>query len=276
MEPNGEMALELYLREIRKYPLLTAAEEEDLGRRVREGDRAARQILVNQNLRLVVNIAKRYVEMGLPLLDLVAEGNLGLLHSVERFDPDRGCRFSTYATYWIKHAICRALTDKNQIIRIPSYMRKILTRAKDVSRKLVQAGIEPTADEVIRRLDIPKKSHKIVEEAIKTSLSIECTRSLNALCERKDVIEDTRNRGDETRASDRLDLEQLQRVFERLDEKKVKILEMRFGLGDYKEPMTLREIGEKVNLNKERVRQIEKETLDKIREMLEPDGVAAA
>lgn len=272
---NGEMALELYLREIRRFPLLSAEEEEALARRYREGDRNARQVLINRNLRLVVNVAKRYGEMGLGLLDLVAEGNLGLMHAVDRFDPDRGCRFSTYATYWIKHAICRALTDRNQIVRIPSYMRKILSKAKAVARALVQAGIEPTTERILERLDIPEKSRPLVEEALRTSRSIEGVRSLSALNERKDVLEDTRSRDHEDAAGDRIDIERLSEVFDRLPPRKVRILEMRYGLGEYSEPMTLRQIGERINLTKERVRQIEKETLDKIRTMLEPAAVSA-
>ncbi|MBI4613660.1 MAG: RNA polymerase sigma factor RpoD/SigA [Planctomycetes bacterium] len=270
MEINKEVTVELYLKEIRKFPLLDARTEEDLARSYRNGERAARQALVTSNLRLVVNIAKRYAEMGLPLLDLVEEGNLGLLHAVERFDPDRGCRFSTYATYWIKHAICRALTDKNQVIRIPSYMRKILSKARDVSHHLIQSGTEPTPREIVRHLRIPEKSARLVEEALQTSLSIECTRSLNVICETKDLIEDKRVQGQEGQVADRIDMERLQMIFGKLDKRKVRILQMRFGLGPFREPMTLREIGEKVNLTKERVRQIEKETLDKIREMLEP------
>lgn len=265
---TGEMALEVYLREIWTYPLLSAREEEDCARRYREGDPQGREMLITRNLRLVVTIAKRYSDMGLGLLELIAEGNLGLLHAVDRFDPDRGCRFSTYATYWIKHAICRALTDKKQIVRIPTYMRKILSKAKETSRQLTQSGIEPTEERVLARLDVSEKSRPLVAEALRTSQSIEGVRSLSTLREHKEMLEDTRGRDHEREASDRMDFQRLREVFSELPPRKVRILQMRYGLGGYHEPMTLREIGEQINLTKERVRQIEKETLQKIRSMM--------
>jgi RNA polymerase primary sigma factor len=272
---SGEMALEVYLREIWRFPLLSASEEERFARRYREGDQVGRQVLITRNLRLVVTIAKRYSDMGLGLLELIAEGNLGLMHAVDRFDPDRGCRFSTYATYWIKHAICRALTDKNQIVRIPSYMRKILSKAKETSRQLAQAGIEPTQERVLSRLDVSDKSRPLVAEALRTSRSIEGVRSLSTYTEQKDVLEDTRSEDHETVASDRMDFQRLNEVISELPARKVRILEMRYGLGNYEEPMTLREIGERVNLTKERVRQIEKETLQRLRMMMMPESAVA-
>ena len=274
MKNNRHTMLQLYLEEIREYPLLDAQQEGDLAREIERGNHDARQRLVSCNLRLVVNIAKRYSDIGLPLLDLIDEGNLGLMHAAERFDPERGCRFSTYATYWIKHAICRALTEKNQMIRIPSYMRKILSKAKEVARQMTLAGLDPTPEEIVRRLPSPARNEQMVIEAIKTNMSIEGTRSLNPLHDQKESLEDPRSEAHVHQVSDHLDMERLELVFDEIEPRRVRILKMRFGIGPFEEPMTLREIGEQIQLTKERVRQIEKETITQLRTILAPAEAA--
>jgi len=274
MKINRDVMLQMYLKEIRTFPLLDAEQEADLAREIETGDDGARQRLVSCNLRLVVNLAKRYTDMGLSLLDLIEEGNLGLIHAAERFDPDRGCRFSTYATYWIKHAICRALTEKKQVIRIPTYMRKILSKAKEVARQMALAGLDPTPEEIVRRLPSPTPNVEMVVEAIKTNSSIEGTRSLHHLTDSKISIEDPNSQAQLNRISDRFDLERLEKVFGEIEPRRVRILKMRYGIGPFSQPMTLREIGEQINLTKERVRQIEKETISQLRTILVPAEAA--
>jgi RNA polymerase primary sigma factor len=274
MKNNRDTILQLYLEEIREYPLLDAQQESELAREIERGNQEARQRLISSNLRLVVNIAKRYSDIGLPLLDLIDEGNLGLMHAAERFDPERGCRFSTYATYWIKHAICRALTEKNQMIRIPSYMRKILSKAKEVARQMTLKGLDPTPEEIVRRLPSPARNEKMVIEAIKTNMSIEGTRSLNPLHDQNESIEDPRSESHVHRVSEHLDMERLEQVLDEIEPRRVRILKMRYGIGPFAQPMTLREIGEQIQLTKERVRQIEKETITQLRTILAPAEAA--
>lgn len=274
MKINRDVMLQLYLKEIRTYPLLDAQQEATLARDIEQGNDDARKQLVSCNLRLVVNIAKRYTDMGLSLLDLIEEGNLGLMHAAGRFDPDRGCRFSTYATYWIKHTICRALTEKKQVIRIPTYMRKILSKAKEIARQMALAGLDPTPEEIVRRLPSQTRNTQMVIEAIKTSTSIEGARSLHHLADPKNSLVDPHSQTQLNRLSDRFDLERLEKVFGQIEPRRVRILKMRYGIGPFPQPMTLREIGEQINLTKERVRQIEKETISQLRTILVPAEAA--
>ncbi len=275
MYMKREIALELYLKDINKVRLLTADEEKSLTRSFQQdGDLDARERMITANLRLVVNIAKRYSGLGLPLMDLIEEGNIGLMKAVERFDPDRNCRFSTYATCWIKHAICRALTDKNHVIRIPSYMRKILAKAKVKAAKLSVQGVKPTPREIVQALQIPLKKRAMVEGAIVTSNSIDSLKSLNQICTQKDLIEDRRSARELNGVIEKLEQERLLAMLDQLDVRKANVLRMRFGLNG-RNPMTLKEIGNIVGLTKERIRQIEKEMILKLRSMMDPIGEAA-
>lgn len=268
---SQEPTLEVYLKEINRVPLLSAQEEVNLARRARSGCDEARQGMITANLRLVVNIAKKYSELG-PLVDLIAEGNLGLMKAVEKFDPERGFRFSTYATCWIKHAILRALTEKGHVIRIPSYMRKIISKCREKAEKMLsRTGTDPTPGELVKAMRMPRERARMVEEALSTSNSIDQVKSLNSICEQKDLIEDKRLSADEGRRQNLLEMDRVQQVLSNLDRKKAQILRMRYGL-DGQAPMTLKEIGEHINLTKERVRQIEKETLAKLRTILDTDG----
>lgn len=266
---NTEFGLATYLKDINKVKLLNAKRERELARKVVAGDVVAREEMVNANLRLVVNIAKRYNNLGIPLQDLIEEGNIGLLKAVERFDPTKKCRFSTYATWWIKQAIRRALTDHGKIIRIPSYMRERLSRAEQVSQTLTrEQGIIPTLHEVACSLESTVSQQSRTENILRVSANLFHMQSLDRICEQQDVIEDTSYRQDEINSED---IERLELLLKSLPPKRSQILRMRFGLHG-ENPLTLQEISKRVYLSRERVRQIIKESLAKIREFIQKAG----
>jgi len=267
MRRRRESTLETYLQEINEVALLTAQEELDLGARVRAGDAAARERMIRANLRLVVSIAKNYVNRGLSFMDLIEEGNLGLLKAVERFDPAEECRFSTYATWWIKQAIRRALINTAKTIRIPSYMVETIARWKQAQSELTfLLGRQPTPAEIAQELDLPPESWNLVRRAIRTSSTTGQTSNFEAMLANKDHPNArTRQRDDDP--LDEFEVEKIEKLLSVIDEREAKILRMRYGLGDQK-PMTLKEIGERISLTRERVRQIENEALKKLNAIL--------
>lgn len=260
------MALETYLKDINKIKLLSAQEEKILAEKIRAGDQQAREEMIKANLRLVVNIAKKYNNCGLPFQDLIEEGNVGLLKAVERFDPGRNCRFSTYATWWIKQSILRALTDNSKVVRIPSYMREIINKAEEISKNLtLQKGIQPTIKEIAYHLESDKDQQARTEKILKLFSSLSHIQSLDKICEQKEIIEDPTAHKE---AMNTEDIERLEVLLKTLDTKRQSILRMRFGL-DEKGPLTLQEISYRVNLSRERVRQIIKESLTKLRNIIQ-------
>lgn len=260
----SEKTLETYLKEINKIKLLTAERERELALKVRKRNFQARQEMIQANLRLVVNIAKRYANCGLPLQDLIEEGNLGLVKAVERFRPEKNCRFSTYATWWIKQAIRRALTDSSRVVRIPSYMREIIQEYESTSSRLsAKLGYDPSTKEVAKEMARGKKKLQLTDNAVRASSTLGQIHSLDKICATRDVVEDDSH----TQLFNHDELERLQILLKTLDDRKRKILQMRFGLGG-KEPMTLQEISEKVRLSRERVRQLINEALDQLRHIL--------
>ena len=261
-------SVRLYLREIGKIPLLTPEEELALAQRVVKGEKRAKDKMAEANMRLVVSIAKRYSGRGLDFLDLIQEGNTGLLRAVEKFDPDKGFKFSTYATWWIRQAITRAIADQARVIRIPVHMVETINKLLRTQRRMTQdLNREPTIEELAKELDMePAK----VEYVIKIKQDIH---SLDAGVGRDgeeedsvlgDFIEDEDMASPVDSAADQLLKEQVQQVLGSLSEREQKILRMRFGLDDGKSH-TLEEVGQEFSVTRERIRQIEAKALAKLR-----------
>jgi RNA polymerase primary sigma factor len=260
--------LETYLREINETPLLSADDEKDLARKIENGDNAARDRMVRANLRLVVNIARGYTGKGLGLQDLIEEGNLGLLRAVEGFDPNMNTRFSTYASYWIKQSIKRALVNTAKTIRIPAYMVELLAKWRRATAKLQdELDRAPTHEEVAKYLGLPKKKLNIIKKAIRVYNATPQADQPDSGWSIDEMVMDGRNKAPDDEMVDTDDLKQVMALLDKMDKREATVLRMRFGLDD-EEPKTLKEIGERLGLTRERVRQIESEALTKLSEGL--------
>ncbi|MFT5849410.1 MAG: RNA polymerase primary sigma factor [Patiriisocius sp.] len=266
---NSHDSIQMYLREIGQYPLLTAQEERDLAQRILDGDEEARNLLARANLRLVVSIAKKYVGRSpdLTLLDLIQEGNLGLFKAVDKFDHLKGFKFSTYATWWIRQAITRALADQSRTIRIPVHMVETMAKYKQVSRRLAQDfGRDPVPEEIATEMGIEVEKvyqiEKISQDTISLELPIGDDDDRSRL---SDFISDDKMTSPDQEVSHNILTDQIQEILGTLSEKERRILEMRHGLldGTYH---TLEEVGKEFGVTRERIRQIEAKALEKIRQ----------
>ncbi len=260
--------LETYLREINETALLTADEEKELAYRIATGNTEAREQMVKANLRLVVNIARGYTGKGLALQDLIEEGNLGLLRAVEGFDPSMNTRFSTYASYWIKQSIKRALVNTAKTIRIPAYMVELLAKWRRATNQLQdEYGRPPTNEEVAKFLGLPKKKLTIIKKAIRVYNSAPQTDQTETGWSIDEMLMDGRTKTPDNEMVESDDLKQVLHLLDKMEPREATVLRMRFGLND-EEPKTLKEIGECLGLTRERVRQIESEALAKLSEHL--------
>lgn len=244
-------------------PLLTAEEERELAHRIRAGDLEARERMIRANLRLVVSIAKVYGRRGLSLLDLIEEGNIGLVRAVERFDPAQECRFSTYGSWWIKQSIRRALVNTTKTVRVPSYMVEIISKLKSTSTRLEEKlARQPTHAEIAEAMGLPAENVGLIRRAMRAARDGAQAVSLDALTADRHDIADERGSGEDD-AFDPEELAQLQGLLDSIDPREAEVLRLRFGLED-RAPLTLREIGKKLGISRERVRQIESRALQKL------------
>ncbi len=271
MESDGSETIaiddpvKVYLKEIGRVPLLTSEEEIELAIRIKDGDVAAKQRLSEANLRLVVSIAKRYLGRGMQFLDLIQEGNLGLIKAVEKFDYTKGFKFSTYATWWIRQAITRAIADQARTIRIPVHMVETINKVKKVSSQLLhQNGHEPTADEIAAELDMSVDKVREIMRVAQEPVSLETPIGEEEDSHLGDFIPDDDAPAPADAASHTLLREQLMEVLDTLTPREEKVLRLRFGLEDGRS-RTLEEVGKEFNVTRERIRQIEAKALRKLR-----------
>ena len=261
-------SVRLYLREIGKIPLLTTEEEADLAQRIVKGDKKAKDKMVESNMRLVVSIAKRYGGRGLDFLDLIQEGNTGLLRAVEKFDPSKGFKFSTYATWWVRQAITRAIADQARTIRIPVHMVETINKVLRTSRKLTsELNREPTNEEIAKELDMEPEKIDYVMRIKQDIASLDASVGRDGDDEDSvlgDFVEDEERDSPEDSAANQILKEQLSEIIATLTEREQKIIRLRFGIGGGR-PHTLEEVGAEFDVTRERIRQIEAKALSKLR-----------
>jgi RNA polymerase primary sigma factor len=276
-ETSTEDAVRLYLKSIGRVPLLTKEDEVRLAKRVEQNDMSAKNHLIEANLRLVVSIAKRYTGRGLTLLDLIQEGNLGLIRAVEKFDWRRGFKFSTYATWWIRQAITRALADQSRTIRIPVHMVERMNRVSRVTRNLAQSlGREPTIDEIAKEVEMTSDQVEDILKLGQEPVSLEAPVGSDGDGDARlgDFIEDEQEGRPLEVVADKLREASLQQALQSLPWRERRVLELRYGLSAAG-PMTLEDIGAQVGVTRERVRQIESRTLSKLKLSKDADRLRA-
>ena len=256
--------LDTYLSGINEVPLLTPDQEISLAKKVQKGDLAAREHMIRANLRLVVSIAKNYVNRGLSFMDLIEEGNIGLMKAVEKFDPKAGCRFSTYATWWIKQGIRRALINTVKTVRVPSYMSEIVSRWKATAMELnYRLGRQPTSAEIAEEIGIPESNWDVVRDTVLANSQPTHSMSEDSSSVFGEAFEDPNGRPPEEQMFAAMELTRLRQLLDMLEPREARIVKLRYGIGSG-EPMTLKAIGKKFGLTRERVRQMEQQALEKL------------
>jgi RNA polymerase primary sigma factor len=263
-------SLKLYLKEIRTIPLLTAEQEVKLARKIKRGDEMARKGMIRANLRLVINIAKRYMHLGIPLLDLIEEGNLGLMKAVDKFKPQKGFRFSTYAAWWIKQSITRSITEQGKMIRVPVYMSDLITKWKKKKEELAQKlKYIPSDREIAKKLRLTKaKMDQINFWMTSTTSSLDAPVGEDSESQVSDLIEDESAISPDAGIVRLMDKERVRNLLGYMTEREREVLDMRFGLKNGKS-QTLADVAKKLDVSRERVRQIEEEALRKLKRFVE-------
>ena len=276
VEPEPEIttdALQLFLKDIGKVPLLTAAQEVELAKRIERGDHTAKQAMVEANLRLVVSIAKRYRNQGLPFLDLIQEGTIGLVRAAEKFDYRKGFKFSTYATWWIRQAVARAIADKGRTIRMPVHVVEKLNRIMRSERKLrAELGREPGIDEIARDVEMTTDEVEQIRRSAQVPVSLEKPVGDDDESEFGHFLADESAPLPDELAETTLQREALRSILGALSERERMVLELRYGL-DGRQPRTLDEVGRAFNVTRERIRQIEHQGLKKLRALADAQRV---
>jgi len=274
-QTQDRTAMRIYLDQIEHIPLLTPEEEISLGQKVQMGgarSEEARQRMIRSNLRLVIALAKRYAHMGLAFSDLVEEGNIGLMRAVEKFDPKRGYRFSTYASWWIKQGMMRSLSNHGKTIRIPVYMYDIISKWRRIRDALTQRlSRAPTRREIAKVLEIPTSKVKKIESIVNRPSSLNAPLSLDGKAELIDLLEDDKERNPDSRVGEMLKSDRIRKLLGVLDSREREVLERRFGLVHH-DPHTLAEVAHHFNVTRERIRQIENSVLKKIHAQLTLEG----
>jgi len=264
-EVSMDDPVKMYLKDIGKVPLLTPEEETELAKRMAENDESAKKLLSEANLRLVVSIAKRYMGRGMQFLDLIQEGNLGLMKAVEKFDYQKGFKFSTYATWWIRQAITRAIADQARTIRIPVHMVETINKQIRISRRLLQElGREPTPEEIAKEMGVTEERVREIQKIAQDPVSLETPIGEEDDSHLSDFIEDVQSTAPTDKVAATMLKEQLVGVLNTLTPREQRVLMLRYGLGDGR-PRTLEEVGKEFNVTRERIRQIEAKALRKLR-----------
>jgi RNA polymerase primary sigma factor len=268
--PNGSdhSAYHLYLREVGQVPLLTPAEEIKLAKKIKRGNKQARELMIKSNLRLVVKIARDYEGLGVPLLDLISEGNIGLMKAVDRFDPNKGAKLSTYAAWWIKQAIRRALTNQSKVIRVPVHMVDRLSNLRRATAKLAaEFGREPTDEELAEEMDTTPEKIKQSRNAVLSGSSLDAPLGDDDSSPLADVLKDEKALTPYEQFKGQTEVEMLRELLESLDRREAVILRRRFGL-DGADEETLEQIGQDFGVTRERIRQLEAVALNKLRKRM--------
>lgn len=261
-------SIKTYLKEVRRIPLLKPEEELMLAKQVKKGNEQARNKMIRSNLRIVINIAKRYSYFGLAFMDLIEEGNIGLMRAVDKFNPKRGFRFSTYAAWWIRQGISRAISEQGRLVRLPVYVSDMVSRWKKTNEALTQKlGRAPNTVELARAMKMPlAKLQQLISYISKTS-SLDAPIGEEGEDQIKDLIEDTSSESPEAGISRAFNKERVLNLLDHINARERKILDMRFGLNNQKEQHTLAEVAKKMKVSRERIRQIEEAALKKLRKL---------
>lgn len=268
MSTNNDNSLRMYMREIAKTPLLSREEEVQLAGKIAQGDKSARDKMISANLRLVVKIAQDYSNYGLPLSDLISEGNIGLMKAVDRFDPEKGGKLSTYAAWWIKQSIKRALANQSKTIRLPVHMVDKIAKMRRISTLMAEAlGREPTQEELAEELGIPRKKLSMLKQASQRPTSLDAPVNDGESTEFGEIVGDESIQNPLESLSDRNMHGQLDGLLDLLDDRESRIIDARFGL-DGRRPMTLEEVGSEFGVTRERIRQLQNSALRKMRKAL--------